>query len=337
MPTFKGFVRAVQADARRGERAAKRKQRELENRRKQIAKMAELEQAAYEVELFENHLDVLTSIHADCGPEWDWKRVKSTLPPLKPQRENFSEHESKAQLLLDSFSPSFSDKLLRKADAKRAELQSAVEAAKRKDSDAFRQAAEEYGRRYSEWESARQIAERILDGDVEAYTEAIRHADPFSEISQLGSSIEFSVESKSLICARLKVNSERVIPKETKSLLKSGKLSVKSMTQTKFYAYYQDYVCGAVLRIARELFALLPVDMVIVTALGDILNPQNGHMEERPILSVAIPRTTAETLNFEQVDPSDSMQNFVHNMNFAKTQGFRVVEELDSDQFQSSK
>ena len=34
-------------------------------------------------------------------------------------------------------------------------------------------------------------------------------------------------------------------------------------------------------------------------------------------------------LNLETIDPSDSMRNFVHNMNFSKTKGFSVIEKVE--------
>jgi hypothetical protein len=108
------------------------------------------------------------------------------------------------------------------------------------------------------------------------------------------------------------------------------------MTKSNFYELYQDYVCGAVLRVARELFALLPIEMVLVTATGTLLNTQTGHMEEQPILSVAMPRKTLEKLNLDMIDPSDSMSNFIHRMKFMKTKGFAKVERISPEELQSS-
>lgn len=59
------------------------------------------------------------------------------------------------------------------------------------------------------------------------------------------------------------------------------------------------------------------------------MNSQNGHLEDSIILSVIIPRETLKTLNLRSIDPSDSMQNFIHTMNFRKTQGFKVVEKVE--------
>lgn len=106
------------------------------------------------------------------------------------------------------------------------------------------------------------------------------------------------------------------------------------MPKGRFYELYQDYVCSCILRVARELFALLPIEMVIIHAIGNLLNSKTGHLEDKPIISVATPRKTLETFNFEMLDPSDSMENFVHKMTFKKTKGFEAVEKLNPLDFQ---
>ena len=46
------------------------------------------------------------------------------------------------------------------------------------------------------------------------------------------------------------------------------------------------------------------------------------------ILSVKIMPETIQRLNLDMIDPSDSMRNFVHNMNFKKTSGFNEVDRV---------
>lgn len=323
--TWKGTIRSIQAAQRRAERDARRRQRELETQQKQLEKMQELERAEYEVQVYENYLDVLLSIHKECGNEWDWKLILDSEPPVSPTKSN--SHELAAQAELDDYKPGALDKLMKRVESKREQLAAAVEEAKKIDEKEYQDALVEYNQELSDWEKLTGIARKILADDAEAHLEAIQVVDPFSEINQIGSYIDFQFEGD-LIEAILHVNGEEVIPSESKSLLKSGKLTVKKMTNSNFYELYQDYVCGAVLRVARELFALLPVEMVIVTAKGTLLNTQTGHMEEQPILSVAMPRKTIEQFNFDMIDPSDSMANFVHRMKFMKTKGFSQVERI---------
>jgi hypothetical protein len=82
------------------------------------------------------------------------------------------------------------------------------------------------------------------------------------------------------------------------------------------------------LRVARELFALLPLEAAIVTASANVLNTGTGHIENQPIVSVMIPRKTLAMLNFQTLDPSDSLKNFVHQMDFKKTKGFAPVKKI---------
>jgi len=322
--SWKGTLRSLEASIRRAEREALRRQRELERQRKQLETMQEMERAAYEVQVYENFIDVLVSVHKDSSETWDWESIQATNPPAKPTRSD--SYERNAQNNLDSYKPGFVDKLLKRVESKRNDLVYAVKDGKRKDEQEHQEALKDYKQEYADWEAIRELATNILSGNIDAYTDAIRQADPFSEISQLGSSIEFKVDESNLVEATLHVNGEDVIPNEMKTLLKSGKLSIKNLTKTRFYELYQDYVCSSVLRVARELFALLPIEMTIVTAVGELLNTKTGYMEEQPILSVAIPREILNRLNFAMLDPSDSMGNFLHRMKFLKTKGLQPIE-----------
>ena len=331
---WKGALRSVQAEMRRAEREAQRRQRELEKQHKQLEKMQELERAAYEVHVHENHIDLLLSVHKECSNIWDWEKILSSEAPVKPIKSHTREESTQAKL--DKFNPGVFGKMLGRAESKRDKLVRNVEEARRADEKEYQEALQAYEQEYADWEAASGLADRILAGSAEAYLDVIRQTDPFSDISELGSSIEFRVESSSIVEATLHVNSEQVIPSEVKSLLKNGKLSVKRIPKGRFYELYQDYVCSCVLRVSRELFALLPIEMVIVNAVENLLNTQTGHVEEQPILSVAIPRKTLKGLNCEMLDPSDSMSNFVHRMTFRKTKGFSVVETLKPSDLQTT-
>jgi len=61
------------------------------------------------------------------------------------------------------------------------------------------------------------------------------------------------------------------------------------------------------------MFALLPVDTVILTATVDGIDSRTGHAAELPVLSLAAPRSEIERLDFERLDPSDAIGNFQHH------------------------
>jgi len=321
-------MRSIAAAGRAAERDAKRRQRELVGRQKEMAKLQEMERAILEVELYENRIEVFQTVHQDCSPELSWQQLLSIHEPAKPGRDETQERSAKA--IATAHKPSVLDKMLRRTERKKDELNRRIELARKQDDEKFAEATRAYEAEHNDWREMREIGGRILEGNTEAFIKALTKVDPFSEISAIGSSVNFRVNNPSLVEVELEVHGEEVIPKEKKYLLKSGKLSFKDMPKSEYHGLYQDYVCSATLRIARELFALLPVKAVIVTAMAKLLNSKTGHMESQPILSVAIPRQTLETLQFESIDPSDSMSNFVHNMKFKKTQGFEAVEKIHS-------
>lgn len=90
----------------------------------------------------------------------------------------------------------------------------------------------------------------------------------------------------------------------------------------------QNYVCSCVLRIAREFFALLPIDNVLIHAEGDFLNTATGQDYEETILSVLIARSDLKDIQFNHIDCSDCISSFRHNMKFLKTKGFQPVDPL---------
>jgi hypothetical protein len=58
------------------------------------------------------------------------------------------------------------------------------------------------------------------------------------------------------------------------------------------------------------MFALLPVGRVLLTAVVDALDSSTGQIAEQPVLSVVIPRSSVAQLDFDRLDPSDTMEKF---------------------------
>lgn len=326
---WKGTLRTVGAASRRMERESRRRSRELEKQRLQLEKMQEQERAAYEVEVYENYIERLQSMHKECSEPYDWEMIKQMKPPETPNKLKI--HELSAQSALDNYKPGFRDKLLKKSEDYRQKLIGEVEAAKEIDEGEYQAAMDQYTQDYAEWEALTKVAGKMVSGDISAYFEAIEQANPFEELTGVGSGIEFKMGEEYIMNAIVHVNGDHVVPSEAKTLLKSGKLSAKSIPKGRFYEIYQDFVCSSVLRVAREYYALLPADMLIVTAKTEMLNTKTGHIEEQPILSAVTPRKTIEQLNFETLDPSDSMGNFVHRMDFKKTKGFAAIDPITPD------
>ncbi|MCI0747261.1 MAG: TerB family tellurite resistance protein [Verrucomicrobia subdivision 3 bacterium] len=241
-------------------------------------------------------------------------QVSNTPPPVEPVRGN--RHEAEVEVRRAAYNPGFFDKLFGKAKKQAAAFEVESYMAKDRDEREFQAAWTQYQRDHAEWENEKALAASVLAGDHDAYVRVLRELSPFAELSELGSSLNFRIHTPQLMEALVKVNGEQAIPSAIKSLISSGKVSTKAMPKGRFHEIYQDYVCGCVLRVGRELFALLPVETIIVTALADLFDSRTGRTAEQPILSVAMPRGVLRKLNFNLLDPSDAMENFLHRGDF---------------------
>lgn len=319
---WRGALRAIEAAERRAQRDAQRRYKELQRRAKERAKLSALEQARLEVETYENRLEVLLSIHKEQGDGWNWQQVLNSPPPVEPARSNRNEAEVEARK--SAYNPGFFDKLFGKAKKRAAAFEVESYMAKDRDEREFQSAWAQYQRDHAEWENEKALAASVLAGDHDAYVRVLRELSPFAELSELGSSLNFRIHAPQLLEALVKVSGEQAIPSEIKSLTSSSKVSTKGMPKGRFHEVYQDYVCGCVLRVGRELFALLPVETVIVTALADLFDSRTGRTAEQPILSVSMPRSVMKRLNFNLLDPSDAMENFLHRGDFKASRKARA-------------
>lgn len=324
---WKGVVRSMAAAARAAERDSRRRQRELEAEQKHYEKMAVLDQAAYDVEVYKNYIDRITSVHKEVSPDVEWQLIFDDPQPKEPVPTQSAERL--ARLKLQNYRPGFLTKLFGTVEKKRGGLEKDINTAINKDEENNKLSMNKYRKDVAEWEEQTSLAREILNHQPKAFIKALEDLGTFSEIEKLGSRLQFRITDDSFVFCTVKVHSKDIIPEQSKSLLQSGRLSQKNIPKGKFFELYQDYVCGVVLRVANEIFAVLPVDEVVVTATDDVLDTKTGHIEEQPIVSAFIPRKTIRNLNMSLIDPSDSMVNFTHQMKFKKTQGFSAVEEVE--------
>jgi len=294
---------------------ARREQIQLQ---KQQERLNEIEKNRLAVEEYNNYIELITGVHKECDEHIDWKNIYSLKEPFNP--ESIGPKEAEAIKELESYKPSFFDKIFKwRIEKKKQKLKEKVDIAHQEDK-----------RDYEEWKKLHDLAGKILNGDTDAYLQVIEEMNPLDDLLDFGSEFEFGVEDPKTMEVEFVVKSKTVVPTYSLSLTKTGKLSKKDLTKTAYYDLVQDYVASTAIRIARDIFALLPLDKLIVHAVDNILNTQTGHEEEKTILSVVFERDILEKLNFELIDPSDALNNFKYNMKFLKTKGFQPVERINN-------
>lgn len=286
-------------------------------RQKQHEKEQELQKNQLLVQEYENYIDVIRNVHKECDEPIDWAGINNMEPPFIMGTKGPKQLE--AEKKYNSFKPNLIDKMLKTGGEKRKQkLWDAIAIAQKEDEEA-----------YENWQSMNEFSASILDGNIEAYYMAIDEAEPFGDLLDYGSDFEIGTDDKDIIHVEFRVKSKAVIPESSMSLTKTGNLSKKNLSKTLYYDYTQDYVCSCSIRLARELFAILPVKNVIVHAVDSIINTATGYEEDCTILSVNFNRGGMENINYDGIDPSDFVETFEHNMKFLKTSGFKPVKRLE--------
>ena len=181
---------------------------------------------------------------------------------------------------------------------------------------------------HKEWQELQSFADRVLAGDIDAYFEVIAEVKPFDDLLEFGSNFQVGTDDPAKLEVEFGVMSDDVVPKVSMELKANGEISEKELSKTAYCDLIQDYVCSTAIRVARDAFALLPVETVIVHAVDKVLNSATGFEEEMTLLSVKFDRSTLMGLNLAMVDPSDALSNFTTNMKFRKTEAFLPVERL---------
>lgn len=324
---WRGAVRSMAAASRRAERTrvrharqsereAARARRELLAHYQQMAAASELARAHYESQLFQNYLELIVSLHRDGWTKWDWVALANTPAPV-PSRTR----EGAALHALQSYTPGVVDRTLGRDREIRARMESDVRAAREAD-------AAEHQHELASWEWHARVGHGVLNGDLQAYLAVLDHLLPFDELDQLGVGVTVTAGAPWYVEAFVRVLDDQVVPNEDRKLTATGKITSKPMPKGTYWALYQDHVCSAALRVARELFALLPIRAALVHVAISSVSRSTGHDEVMPILSVQFDAERFASLALERVDASDAVQTFPHNMRFKKTSGFARIEHL---------
>lgn len=284
----------------------------------QIAKEEAMQQAHNIALEYETKIRALKTIHTECDERVNWKEIKLIPEPFVIG--TVGPHEKIALESLNGYKPTMIEKMLKGLQQKKInELERNVLEARKRDEEDYRN-----------WQNIQTVSTKVLDGDIDALLVVIEEMAPLDDLVDFGSGFEFIVESPETVEIEFDVMSEQVIPKEIKTLTQTGKLSVKQMPKAAYYDLLQDYVCSCVIRIARDMFAILPFEKAVIHVNDNFINPATGLEESCVILSVEIDRETLDKLNMALIDPSDAMSNFRHNMKFLKTQGFKPVEKIQT-------
>lgn len=305
--------------ARVGGRTARQRRNELVSHAGYVSEF-------HELAVYENRIELLTSMHREPCPPWNWSEV--AVAPDPPPPSDASRHAAAVVRRQNDYDPGWSARLFGKAHKTRKMLEAELIAARQTD-------ATEHAAEVERLAWLRPLAAGVLEGNPDACAAALEHLGGFEEVRELGSGLDVRIVRPWCVEATFTALSDDVVPREVKELTAAGNVSTKRMGVTKYWAIYQDHVCSTAIRIAREVFAVVPVPVCLVHGAIPLLDTRTGHVGGTVVLSTAFEQATFETLNFDSIDPSDTMTLFEHRMDFKKTKGFCPVEPLSPDNFET--
>lgn len=157
------------------------------------------------------------------------------------------------------------------------------------------------------WQYYHSMASKVLSGDIDTYLQLIYEVNPLDDILAYGGSFEFGTDDPKKIEVEFTVN---------ENALSSAK---RQLSETEYNNLLQDYISSVCIRIARDMFSLLPIAHTIVHAV----------LRGNTVISVDFDRGNLSKVNFGYIDPSDTLLLFKHNMNYNDGSGFTPVANLD--------
>lgn len=106
-------------------------------------------------------------------------------PPIAPEKKVVREIQARSNI--DSYKANILDRIFKLEEKKRKRLTEALSIAIEEDKMEYDQLNEKYKNELKDHNELIDMANRILQGDTNAYKKAVEELEPLSEISEIGS------------------------------------------------------------------------------------------------------------------------------------------------------
>lgn len=157
------------------------------------------------------------------------------------------------------------------------------------------------------WSYCHEKAYDVLNGNIDAYLQIIQDVGPLDDLLDYGFGFECGTDDPNIMAVEFCTKENELMPKKS------------AMSNSEYNNLLQDYICSCSIRIARDIFSLLPVSYVIIHAVSN----------DSTVLSVKFERRTFTKIKFQGTDASDIVEQYRHNMAFNCNDGFAAVEQLE--------
>lgn len=151
----------------------------------------------------------------------------------------------------------------------------------------------------------RKPAHRAAGGDRREWGEVLQ-AELANEDLPFPFVFDFTVDQHNgRIWVALELPDEAVVPRQATRALKRGGTSTRALPRKVVRALYEDACCALILRIAHEIYRVLPgADVVEVIGYRSVRDPATGKAARAVLLELVTGRSSFQQIDLDHVDPS---------------------------------
>lgn len=172
---------------------------------------------------------------------------------------------------------------------------------------------------------AKEIYQQLRAGDDGTLMMVIKSQQTLARIHKLARGLGFTVDN-GLVHAILALHNQSIVPDFHLKYMPSGKLTEVKMPREKSLKLYRAYASSAVLKVASDLFRLVPVSNLVVTAIAPCSVADSEYDEDWPVLSANLMREPVMQMDMSHVEPVAALKAFQHSERFHPMHGFgRII------------
>lgn len=268
-----------------------------------------------EVHEFKEDIEYITTLHHgyDIEKGIEWEEILEEKSPFSSPEEG--PHVKQARQVIEENKPGLLKRIFAGGQFKK------------ESSELLRSAEEEDRKILQKWTHMREIASDMVEKKDLSMVEILSKVE-MQELMAYANDFQYALESDGILNVTFTIDSSSVIPKEYKMLTPTGKLSQRKYTKTDYYYIVNQFVSGLLLRTARNIFHLVSSEKVLLNIHDKQIDEVTGKESVVLILSALVDRETLSQLEYEKIDPFESLTNFRHEVKFLKTKGFQEVAKL---------
>lgn len=175
---------------------------------------------------------------------------------------------------------------------------------------------------YLEWETNLPFVQQVVNGDLDVWRGVVRDYATFHQNVSIARAYSLhTYDAETVECDIFLHPIDEMIPAKLEYTTKRGHIRYRDFPKTHRIELYESYVYSCLVRVARELFAVLPCETIY---LNGLLSTGENHY---PVISTIFER---QSLKARGTSPSRVIQAQRHFVTHKKRTGFHQINRVYS-------